>query len=53
MKMKFECENEEGTKIIHETHYDYLPDILEAFEAFLRGCGYHPKGNLEIVEEEE
>lgn len=53
MKMRFECDYEDGTKIVHEANHDFLPDILEAFEYFLRGCRYHPKGNLEIVEKEE
>jgi len=31
---------------------DYLPDILQHFEMFLRGCGYHPSGTLDFVEDE-
>ena len=28
---------------------DYLPDILEHFEMFLRGSGFHPSGTLDFV----
>jgi len=30
-----------------------LSDVLEEFQYFLKGCGYHFKGNIEIVSEEE
>ena len=29
-----------------------LPDLLMAFEDFLRGCGYVLRGNLEVVSDE-
>ena len=29
-----------------------LPDLLQEFEYFLRGCGFHFDGSLEIVEED-
>jgi hypothetical protein len=32
---------------------DTLPDVLEHFEMFIRGCGFHPSGTLEYVNEEE
>ena len=32
---------------------DYLPTILEHFEMFLRGSGFHPSGTLDFVEEDE
>jgi len=32
---------------------DYLPDILQHFEMFLRGSGYHPSGTLEFVDYED
>ena len=31
----------------------YLPDILEDFESFLRGCGFHFDGIIDIVPPEE
>ena len=32
---------------------DSLPDILEHFEMFLRGSGFHPPGTLDFVGEDE
>jgi hypothetical protein len=32
---------------------EYLPDILQHFEMFLRGSGFHQSGTLEFVDEEE
>ena len=32
---------------------DSLPDILEHFEMFLRGSGFHFSGNLDFVSDEE
>jgi len=32
---------------------DFLPDILEHIEMFLRGSGFHPPGTLDFVEDEE
>jgi hypothetical protein len=30
---------------------DYLPDILQHFEMFLRGSGFHPTGTLDFVQD--
>jgi len=30
-----------------------IPDILQAFDYFIKAIGYHPEGNLEYVEEED
>jgi hypothetical protein len=32
---------------------EFLPDILQHFEMFLRGSGFHPSGTLDFVEEDE
>ncbi len=32
---------------------DSLPDILEHFEMFIRGSGFHPTGTLEFVDYED
>jgi hypothetical protein len=32
---------------------EYLPDILQHFEMFLRGSGFHPSGTLDFVGEDE
>ena len=31
---------------------DYLPDILQHFEMFLRGSGFHPTGTLDFVQDD-
>jgi hypothetical protein len=36
-----------------EFNADSLPTILEHFEMFLRGSGFHPSGTLDFVDEEE
>jgi hypothetical protein len=36
-----------------EFNADYLPDILQHFEMFLRGSGFHPTGTLDFVHDEE
>jgi hypothetical protein len=35
-----------------EFYADSLPDILEQFEMFLRGSGFHPSGTLDFVEDD-
>lgn len=51
-KITFKKESKDGV-VTHETPAVCLPDILEDFEAFLRGCGFVFSGHLEIVAEEE
>lgn len=29
-----------------------IPELLETFEQFMRGCGFHFDGHLDIVEED-
>jgi len=36
-----------------EFNADYLPHILQHFEMFLRGSGFHPTGTLDFVQDEE
>ena len=36
-----------------EFHADSLSDILEQFEMFLRGSGFHTSGTLDFVPDEE
>jgi hypothetical protein len=36
-----------------EFNADYLPDILEHFELFIRGSGFHPSGVLDFVDVDE
>jgi hypothetical protein len=35
-----------------EFESDYLYDVVERFEEFLRGCGYYFEGRLDIVNDE-
>lgn len=59
MSMKFEnvyrelYTDKQVSKITYETENVHLDDILEDFQDFLKGCGFHIKGTLQIVEEEE
>jgi rubrerythrin len=50
------CEHDElgGTmKQTTEFRTDYLPDVLENTELFLRGCGFYFEGQLDIVDEDK
>lgn len=33
------------------TEADALSDLLQSFEYFLRGCGFHFKGEIEVVDD--
>ena len=46
------AEHEGAHKITHEFNEDFLPEVLDNIELFLRGVGYVPNGVLEFVEEE-
>jgi hypothetical protein len=57
-KFTFICEDEPMpfadsivTKKTFEFNADHLDGVIGEFETFLKGCGYHIDGNLEIVEE--
>ena len=41
-----------GYKVAVETDGESLHKALEAFECFLKGCGFNFKGHLEIIEDE-
>jgi len=34
-----------------QTNAHVLPEVLEEFQTFLRGCGYYFNGNLEIIDD--
>ena len=38
-----------GETTTHEFTADFLPDVLERFELFLRGVGYNSTGVLDFV----
>ena len=59
-KMTFVCEHQHPinkdsnlSKLTYESNREYLYDILEDFEDFLRGCGFYIDGKLEIVNKED
>ena len=39
-KFKFICEHDENTKVEFTCNEDFLPDVVETFENFLKGSGY-------------
>lgn len=45
--------NPNGSKMTYEFYCEYLPEVLEHFDLFLRGCGYHPNGTLDFVPDQE
>lgn len=52
MKFTFIAEHETGEKITYESTKDFLPEVVQDFELFLRGCGFVFDGNLDFVEPE-
>ena len=46
-------QNPDGTKVQYEFNCDYLHEVVEHVELFLRGCGFNPTGKLDFVPEEE
>jgi hypothetical protein len=50
-KFTFIAEHLTGEKITTEFDKEHLSDIVENFEMFLRGAGFHFSGNLEFVED--
>jgi len=55
-KYTFICEHIEagdGLKNITEFRSDYLPDVLDNLELFLRGAGFYFDGKLQIINEQD
>jgi len=59
MKFTLNCERKEDTlfkqkaaKNSLEFEAETLPEVLEEIERFLRGCGYHFDGQLDITKDE-
>lgn len=46
------AEHKGAHKITHEFDEEFLPDVLDNIELFLRGAGFCSNGVLEFVEEE-
>jgi hypothetical protein len=57
MKFTFICESPlfEGTKtkVIHEFEGEMLPEVLNAFEYFLKGASFHFDGGVDIMNDEQ
>jgi hypothetical protein len=54
MKYTFkQVDNISGANAVTSIEFDadFLPDILQHFEMFLRGSGFHPSGTLDFVDE--
>jgi hypothetical protein len=51
-KFTFIAEHSTGEKVTTEFDKEHISDVVENFEMFLRGAGFHFSGNLEFVEEE-
>lgn len=51
-KYTFTCEQYDGSTITVSCEKDGLIDVIENFEFFLRGSGFHFNGVLDIVNEE-
>ena len=51
--MKYTLTCEQGTfKTTTEFEEDFLPSVLENMQLFLKGCGFHFDGTLDIINEE-
>ena len=54
-KFEFKCIQEPGVgagrTTIVQTDAHHLPEVLEEFQTFLRGCGYYFNGDLEFVDD--
>lgn len=49
-KFTFIAEHESGQKVTYECQPDFIDNVLEDFNLFLRGVGYYPQGDrLEYV----
>ena len=44
--------NPDGTKVTYEFNCDFLPEVLDHVDLFIRGCGFNPTGTLDFVEDE-
>jgi hypothetical protein len=49
---EFRCTEGDGDSVVVITEEVFLPKILETFERFLKGVGYHFDGVVDIVKEE-
>ena len=53
-KFTFIAEHEGGERITFETHKEFIDEVLDDFNLFLRGVGFFPKdGRLDYVNDEQ
>lgn len=52
-EFRAKSDHDPSWSVVHQCGDVCLSDILEQFAAFLRGCGFHFNGQIEIVEPEE
>ncbi len=45
--------NPSGHKVTHEFEVDFLPEVLENIDLFIRGVGYFPNGTLDYSPDQE
>lgn len=50
-KFTFIAEHDDGTTTTTEFNKDFIYDVIENFEMFLRGVGFVFHGNIDITEE--
>lgn len=53
MKFTLIAEHETGEKITYEFENDYLYNVLDNVDLFLRGAGFVPQGTLAYTEEDQ
>jgi len=52
-KFTFICEHLDPlVRTTHEFEVEYIGDVVQEFETFLRGSGFYFDGNLDFVEEQ-
>jgi hypothetical protein len=56
-KFEFKCIQQTGVSASRtttvQTDAHVLPEVIEEFQTFLRGCGYYFNGVLEFVDEND
>ena len=51
-KLKDENNDFDTTTVELTVESENLGDVVEAFEEFLRGSGFHPRGSLDFIEDD-
>ena len=50
MNFTFICTDEEGTSLTKTFQTEYLPELIDHFDSFVRGCGFFPQGEIQDVD---